>query len=679
MRFWLCLLVAACGADSVSAPAPSPPSIPTFPPPKLTPPPRSAPHGSDIVALGVTGDGRAVASADQLGGIRLWPALDGTREPVVIQGTAARSIALWRDGDGFALATLDAAGGAHVVRTTATGAVRGRATVTGGPITEMASTPEGLLILRADQALELVDAGGVLRSRLTPEPGSRIDSLVARSGRVLALVQEDKQLRGRWVVIQHGARWGEATPKLPFKIGHAVLSPAGDLLAVSRPRSLHPALIDLANGTARKVPLCVTKQWPHEDGEDRDEGELRRSDNAPLPLGFVTDDVVACAVRSQLVWWNVDGSQHPNGAGAFAVTRLPIAMTDRALVTTAGPNLALATPEVNHFLGYAVHDLSGLRVTPGVVAVSGPDQQQLVLDGALRERTRFELGRSRSGWLDFLPIDERYGVAIAARRSIDRRSTHFQLAVFDGVAQAVHQMLPYQARGKDIAYAPETRLLATSDGSMATLLRFDPVSHTFGEPVRVGTAIAPGKLFVVDPRLTGGVAALEIDEVPDGLLVGELRDDELQPGTTVQARTTYRVPGELRAVDRAGHLYVHRKDDHDDIAVFARGLAVARLPGVAELQLRPSADGSRIAAFQSPRLMMLTSSGEVRWSTAQWSGSELDWTSAGELVVEFPTGVARVDLDTGELADRRCGWSFGLSEQALETRHRGPSICDVER
>src|SRR5690242_21947572 len=121
MRFWLCLLVTACGADSVSTPAPSPPSVPTPAPPRLAPPPRSAPHDSDIVALGATTDGRAVASADRLGGIRSWTALDGTREPVVIPDTAARSMALWRDGDGVALAAVDAAGGVHVVRNTGTG------------------------------------------------------------------------------------------------------------------------------------------------------------------------------------------------------------------------------------------------------------------------------------------------------------------------------------------------------------------------------------------------------------------------------------------------------------------------------------------------------------------------------------------------------------------------------
>jgi hypothetical protein len=205
------------------------------------------------------------------------------------------------------------------------------------------------------------------------------------------------------------------------------------------------------------------------------------------------------------------------------------------------------------------------------------------------------------------------------------------------------------------------------------------VSHTFGEPVRVGTAISLSHLAVLDPRLAGGAVALEIDQVGDGLVVGELHDDELVPGTTVQPRTTYHVPGELSTVDRAGHLYVHGPTDHDDVVVFTRDLAVARLPGVAGMNLRPSPDGSRIAAFTTsdgPRLRLLTAAGEQRWETSQWSMSAVEWTAAGELLVQFPSGVARIDLDTGAPAERRCGWSFGLQDQAPPVRDSGPSICD---
>ena len=336
MRFWLCLVLAACGADSAPAPVSAPPALPAKPaaPP---PPPLSAAHGADIAVLGITTDGLAAATADRQGGIRLWTVLDGTREPVVIQGTPPRAIALLRDGDGFAIGMLDAAGGVRVVRTTAAGAVVGRATARGEvAATELAASAEGLVILRADQTIELVDAGGALRSRLVPGPGTHIAQLVARGGRVLALVAEDQQLHGRWIVVDHGARWGGDTPNLPFPIRNAVLSPSGALLAVTRPRSLHPALIELAHGTARKVPLCVARRWPHESDDSVDEGELLHSDNAPLPLGFLTDDIVACAVMTQLTWWGTDGTQHPAAAGSFPVATLPMTAaiggrTDRPL------------------------------------------------------------------------------------------------------------------------------------------------------------------------------------------------------------------------------------------------------------------------------------------------------------------------------------------------------------
>ena len=69
----------------------------------------------------------------------------------------------------------------------------------------------------------------------------------------------------------------------------------------------------------------------------------------------------------------------------------------------------------------------------------------------------------------------------------------------------------------------------------------------------------------------------------------------------------------------------------------------------------------------------------IRWDSAQWSGADVDWTAAGDLVVQSPTGVARVDVETGEIADRRCGWGFGLTDRGFDAHHIGPSICDAVR
>jgi hypothetical protein len=654
------------------------PALPKPAPQKPVPPPLTAAHGPEIIALSVTADGTAVASADRAGGIRLWAALDGTREPIVIHGTAARSITLLQDGDGFAIATLDPAGGVRVIRTSAAGAVRDRVTVSGDqPAVQLAGTPEGLLILRADQTLELVDAAGAVRSRLLPDPGSHIDSILVRGRHALALVLEDKQLHGRWIVLDHGARWGEATPKLDGKIAHAVLSPGGDRLAVTRPRSVHPALIDLAKGTALPTPLCVTKGWPRDAGMDMDERELLQNNNAPIPLAFLSDTLVACSVMSVLVWWNTDGTPVQTGAGSFNVTGVPLDVSDRALVIGMGPNLALGTASFNRFVGYGIHDITHMRAGPAGLLIGGSEQQSLVLDADLDERARFDLGRNRIDWTDAIAIDDRYAITATSRRGYSR-TDGFQIAVFDGVAGAQHQVLPYEARDRELAYEPATRLLATTDGPVSLLLRFDPVTHTFGKLIRVASANTSSKLRVVDPGLANGVAALAIDESGGGVLVGELPERDLAPGVVVQPRTTYRVPGELRAVDRAGRLYM-RTDGEPDVVVYAHGVVTARLAGVAALALRPNADGSLIAAFESPRLVMLTSTGRVRWEAAHWGGTDVDWTAAGELVVGFPSAIAKVDLDTGALAARHCGWSFGASEQPTEVGRGSPSVCDVAR
>ncbi|HEX2688933.1 MAG TPA: hypothetical protein VHN14_20060 [Kofleriaceae bacterium] len=647
-------------------------------PPKAPPPPLTAAHGAEIVALAVTPDGSAVASADRLGGIRLWTALDGTREPVVIHGPAPRSVTLTHNGDDFVIGTLDAAGGVQVIRTSGIGAVRGRVTVTGDqPATEIDGIREGLLILRADQTLELVDATGQVRSRLASEPGTHIDSILVRGRHVLALVMEDKRLHGRWILLDHGVHWGESTPKIDVKIAHAVLSPDGHRLAVTRPRNLHPLLIDLATGLAQKTPLCVAKQWPRESGEDIDESQFLQDHNAPVPLGFLSGTVVACSVVGTLVWWNTNGSPEPTLVGSFAVGGLPADMSDRALIVGVGPNLALGTPSSSKFLGYGLQDIAHLRAGAAGVLVSGVDQQSFVLDAGLRERARFDLGRTRVDWSDVVALDDRYAITAAPQHRPNKAEV-VALAVFDGVTRTQHQLLPYEARDKELAYEPATRLLATSDGAASLLLRLDPATHLFGAPIRLASEIAPSKLFVLDPTLASGVAALQVQDTGDGLLVGEFLERDLAPGTTIQPRTTYRVHGELRAVDRAGRLYLHGDDDHDDVVVHTRGAAGVRLPGVAELTLHPNRDGSRIAAFQTPRIVMLTGTGKVDWDTAQWNSAGIDWTATGELLVQFPSAVATLDLETGAPAGRRCGWGFGVSDQVTELGRSGPSICDVE-
>src|SRR5215510_5560964 len=122
---WLLLAVpvAAVTASAVTATATASASASPIP----------AVQGETISLLAVTDDARAAVTADFGGALRLWPTLDGKREPVVLVGARARELAIARDGDGdgadLVVADLDAAGHLEILRTDALGAARSRARV----------------------------------------------------------------------------------------------------------------------------------------------------------------------------------------------------------------------------------------------------------------------------------------------------------------------------------------------------------------------------------------------------------------------------------------------------------------------------------------------------------------------------------------------------------------------
>jgi hypothetical protein len=52
-------------------------------------------------------------------------------------------------------------------------------------------------------------------------------------------------------------------------------------------------------------------------------------------------------------------------------------------------------------------------------------------------------------------------------------------------------------------------------------------------------------------------------------------------------------------------------------------------------------------------------------------------TASGDLLVRYRSGVARVDLATGSLAARRCGWSCGISDTLFRDGPAGPIALQV--
>lgn len=71
-------------------------------------------HRADIVDIVLCPDASAALTLDRNGGVRLWPALDGSHEPLILPIDDPNALSVARTETGFMIATLDTIGGAEV-------------------------------------------------------------------------------------------------------------------------------------------------------------------------------------------------------------------------------------------------------------------------------------------------------------------------------------------------------------------------------------------------------------------------------------------------------------------------------------------------------------------------------------------------------------------------------------
>ncbi|PRP91807.1 hypothetical protein ENSA5_52440 [Enhygromyxa salina] len=138
------------------------------------------PHGAAISLIAVDPGGEAALSRDTGGGVRLWPALDGSREPLVVPIRDPRAMALASDGaGGWTLALLDAAGGGRLVGVDEAGNMEALASLAPtDPIAEIVVLPGSsqIVAVGSDHVVRLLDRRGTELARLD-QPGLRPASL----------------------------------------------------------------------------------------------------------------------------------------------------------------------------------------------------------------------------------------------------------------------------------------------------------------------------------------------------------------------------------------------------------------------------------------------------------------------------------------------------------------------
>ena len=577
-------------------------------------------HGDRLRALAVTEDGAMAVSSDVRGSLRWWPSLDGKHEPIVIPARDATALAVTHDGDGGVFAALDGVGQLEIVRMGPAGDVRASATPElARPAVEIRAVGAVFLVRCDDGAIVRIAADGRRTGELRPAPHQHVTALAARRGAVLAIVDIDDEMHGRWLDPAK-MKWGELTPAMDIDGTHVELSPGHRTIAATTGAAENIDVVDLANGWRVATPVAQTFVDPM----------LR-------PVGFQTDDALAVISGGSAMWADKTS----------AVASGLAAITDAGMVveTEGGFVLQDATTAHTAYLGYQlstpvyVHALAG----GGWLATDGRTVARI--DEHLHTARAYDLPELPAypyGFSDVRPIDDHNVIGVAyghATPDIYVVQLERGRATYVGSAQSI------------VDYDAARRVLVYRRGGEFVFAQYDAKTETFGATGSVTFSGNSAVIHLLDPAKTHDLA----------VVVDASYAYDVATTATITRVKAIRGDGEL-ALGKMREVKLPRSWWRNNGSVDA--LAGPDALPVAAAIVRPRPDGKLVARLAGDRITLEDVHGTERWTAAAAGATNLVWSDDGVLAA-FGSGMARMDVATGEVSALQCGWRFGLWPKPL--------------
>ncbi|HUJ59846.1 MAG TPA: WD40 repeat domain-containing protein [Kofleriaceae bacterium] len=672
MKLWVVVALAACGHASggqhEAAPAvltgPIPDAAPEVVPAPLPPPQVvnggakraaiEAPHAGGIIALAMSPDGRVALSCDELAGTRLWPALDGSREPIVVDLPQPRQLAVAVTGDGYQAIVLDQGGGLYVAQLDRDGTTRSHTSFEPDPaFVAVAMSGGGAIAWRADQTLTLIAPDGRVHGRIAVGPGERLVAIAASGGRAAALVDSGTKRRARWIATAPALAWG----------GWIDAVDAGDELALS-PSGTRVATIEHVEGKA--PTLHAYEVSPGHSLANVAIGDARG-------IGFSDDDHVAYGLPRSIGWMPLTGAAKVSATEAFAsaTPRVPIASGGNRVISASAGELVIASPDANQYLGYALE-------SPSVAQVAGEGHLLIGLGTTLVELDK-SLATARQPSLPF------HGdAALAELRwlggddwlvEVTDGEGKTELAIADLAHGTQHELRSKMASVPVLMYEPSTRLVTLSLGDTPEVDRYDPGTHKLE---RVASLARPkgyeqAELVPLAPARAGGAELVRVTmrEKPTIQWVHDARD----PG---KAAASVSVDGaSFAGADPAGHVFLWRTTPSGqlELGVYDAGKPIGKLPNDGPVALWPAPSGDRVIEVGQRSVALFKLDGTRLWVQALAGTTEALWLSDGAIAVISAAGIARLDPASGAVTAARCGWGFGLSAKPHPESPRIEPAC----
>lgn len=602
-----------------------------------------APHAGIIRRLAVSADGTAALTEDELGGIRLWPTLDGSVEPRLVDLPQTRGLAIAPEPRGFVVAALDQVGGVVIQVVDRDGIAIQRASLRGDPAhLGIEMTARGLLAWRADQMIVRITTEGTVSGQIPLEAGQRIVTLAVAGDRAAVVIATETTQRARWLTLGEALAWGSWIDAGDEVGGVIALSPGGKRMASARQLKAQgmPQIVVIETATGRVV--------------------ANETVAGAASVGFLDDDHLALASQGAILWLDLavknQGTTPIAGMTTDLVDTGTMGVGGGRAIGISNSELMITTPSSVSYLGY---DLE----TPAVAAV-GPNGQLLVgvresfalLDANLAATSLPSLGVPSTAAVSELRWVGGTLWLVEWSQIQDGQTT---LAVVDLAKPAPPKTLRSSMPMVGLLlYEPSTKLVTLSLGAAPEVAAFDPVRLKLDELAALPkpASYRQVELVPVSPALSGGIKVVVI-EMLDKMTMRWVRE----PKNLAQGKAIT-IDGSLGAADRAGHVYVWRSTPGGlELAIYRDGKWVGVVPTEGPVAVWPAPSGSHLVLIGANRVSLVTRDGTKVWTQAIQGASEALWIDETSLVILGAGGLARFDAATGTLLAARCGWRFGLS------------------
>lgn len=616
---------------------------------------RGVPHFAQIMGVVTDQAGTVAITRDALGSVRIWPTLDGTREPQEVPVQSPEAMAIATRADGSLAALIDGTGLATLVRFDGDGLVRATATLSPDvPLSGVVVLPGGarVVAVRADQRISLLDENGTELSRLSVR-GGRVVALHAAGDLLVAVVRRvvddvaSFELR-RLSRADDNLAWSGDPAKLAEPIASlphvaSALSPDGKLFAYM-------------GGTPEASTLRVVRA--DSGAAIRLDGDVPTTFPATTMVGFVDDHTVEMAATNAAAWRvEISGVNGVAISAALGSGTSPPAFASHLRLVGYQSSLALRAD--NGDVTYLGH--RELSPSTGALAPDGQSAAWITSSGALVIQ-RFDGSddvriKGPNDWFGTVAIvDDGHVLAGRSNGILGLYDSHTGAELAAMVASASTPFFLYESGTKLVAVLRDTGVVWVVPVDVAAA---DP----FGKPIAVNDGAQ--SFTLLDPELIKGGALMTLDaqmtsrrytmdELSDGVTASEMKKGRVALGTSAWY------------FDRAGHYYVPNGTGVD-IRDGASVVATITVPNGAS-GIFPAPSGAKVLITDGSGIGPLRaydSKGKELWSaSALKSVFAATWSEDSARVIAFGQGGGAVlDAKTGTALIGATGWAFGLTSE----------------